>query len=389
MRRDEAEYVLTQLGSYKIIPQPRGFMTNCPLGSRHKKGRDSKPSMVVFDGDPTTCFCNSCHFGGKLFWLAKEAGASQSLLDFIDGAEGREVLSRAGTLPDYDSVPNYVRYGKKNVEEKGTKIYKKEGLKVDLSELTKEESIQFNAEIVQEWWKNEFPRYLINRKKPQISEKTYREWKMGHDKKGFEVEKKKDGKEYIVNFGPRVIFTILDTENRVVGWSGRTVYEEEKRVFYEQRDGKTVVKLRGNPKYYHAPGFQKSHYLYGMHKINRNVKTAIVVEGFLDVLNVAQCGFSNTFAIMGSSLSDFQTKFLIDNFERIILLPDGDPAGIDCVNKSFEILKQYKTVKIAGCIDGLDPGDYTREQMKTMISQRIKYFSKQEIGGTDECNQTT
>ena len=82
------------------------------------------------------------------------------------------------------------------------------------------------------------------------------------------------------------------------------------------------------PKYKLPTGFHKSLELFNLHRVvAAGSTTVIVVEGYFDCMRVHQAGFPGVVALMGASLSARQESALLERFERVILLLDGDAAG--------------------------------------------------------------
>ena len=82
------------------------------------------------------------------------------------------------------------------------------------------------------------------------------------------------------------------------------------------------------PKYKLPAGFRKAWELFNIHRAAAtSSQTAIVVEGYFDCLRVYQAGFPFVVALMGSALSGSQERVLMERFERVILMLDGDAAG--------------------------------------------------------------
>lgn len=107
----------------------------------------------------------------------------------------------------------------------------------------------------------------------------------------------------------RIVFPIHSERGELVGYAGRTV------------DG-------SEPRYLFPPGFRKSQVVYNLHRAQScAVERVIVVEGFFDCLKVHQAGFANVVALMGTSLSEVQSKLLEERFPELVLMLDGDAAG--------------------------------------------------------------
>lgn len=122
-------------------------------------------------------------------------------------------------------------------------------------------------------------------------------------------------------FWDRLIFPIIDVKQRIIGFGGRTLGEAQ-------------------PKYLNSPDnniFHKNETLYGIHRMNLKADHAILVEGYLDVIAMAQVGFSNVFAPMGTSITHAQAEKILKHFKRIYFCFDGDPAGLKAMRRAADI----------------------------------------------------
>jgi DNA primase len=107
----------------------------------------------------------------------------------------------------------------------------------------------------------------------------------------------------------RVVIPIHDTQGELVAYAGRAIGGAQ-------------------PRYKLPANFQKSHVVFNLHRAQASKNpSVVVVEGFFDCLKVHQAGFNSVVALMGSSLSDTQAKLLEANFDRVVLMLDGDEAG--------------------------------------------------------------
>lgn len=107
----------------------------------------------------------------------------------------------------------------------------------------------------------------------------------------------------------RIVFPIHDSEGQLVAYAGRSIDDSE-------------------PRYLFPPGFRKSQAVFNLHRaVETSAGCAIVVEGFFDCLRVHQAGYHNVVGLMGVSLSEVQQKLLLDRFQQLVLMLDGDDAG--------------------------------------------------------------
>ena len=126
-------------------------------------------------------------------------------------------------------------------------------------------------------------------------------------------------------FWNRVIFPILDVNNRVIGFGGRVMGD-------------------GKPKYLNSPEtivFDKSRNLYGLN-IARTArkKYLLVCEGYMDVISMHQAGFSNAVASLGTALTEKHATLLKRYTDEVILTYDSDDAGVRAALRAIPIVKR-------------------------------------------------
>ncbi|MGO9113859.1 MAG: DNA primase, partial [Thermoguttaceae bacterium] len=157
-------------------------------------------------------------------------------------------------------------------------------------------------------------------------------------------------------FRGRGLFAIRDAQGRSVGMGGRLLPGVETFL-----PGKYV----NSPE---TPLFRKSHLLYGLdlakeaiHK--SKIKTALVMEGYTDVIVAHQFGFNNAVAVLGVALGETHVKILKRFVDRIILVLDGDEAGQKRANEVLELfVAQQVDLQILTLPDDLDPCDFLQQR---------------------------
>ena len=128
------------------------------------------------------------------------------------------------------------------------------------------------------------------------------------------VLKNDQGKRYD-RFRDRIMFPIHNMKGEIVGFGGRVINPED------------------TPKYYNSPEtplFQKSQELYGLFAARRSIREkgcVLVVEGYMDVVGLAQFGVTHAVATLGTATSAFHIKKLMRQTDTIIFCFDGDNAG--------------------------------------------------------------
>ena len=125
-------------------------------------------------------------------------------------------------------------------------------------------------------------------------------------------------------FWNRVIFPIMDVNNRVIGFGGRVMGD-------------------GKPKYLNSPEtrvFDKSRNLYGLNVARTaRKKNLLVCEGYMDVISMHQAGFKNSVASLGTALTTQHASLLKRYTDEVILTYDSDGAGVKAALRAIPMLK--------------------------------------------------
>ena len=155
-------------------------------------------------------------------------------------------------------------------------------------------------------------------------------------------------------FRHRVMFPIGDAKGRIVAFGGRALDPEQ------------------NAKYLNSPEtplFHKGHLLFNAHRARaaaHDKDRVIAVEGYMDVISLAEAGFDEAVAPLGTALTEDQLKLLWRMSAEPILCFDGDSAGkraaFRAVDTALPHLKPGASVMFAFLPDGLDPDDLVRQQ---------------------------
>lgn len=115
-----------------------------------------------------------------------------------------------------------------------------------------------------------------------------------------------------------------------------------------------------SPKYLNNPGFPK-HIPFGLHQNKDEIIKrgfAIVCEGQFDSITLWDRGFMNVVSVMGSSLSDQQAHLLLGVTTKLLLLFDGDKAGIKGALKTHRRWKQVFDIEVKVLPNAMDPAEY-------------------------------
>lgn len=160
-------------------------------------------------------------------------------------------------------------------------------------------------------------------------------------------------------FVNRLMFTITDVTGRVIAFGGRTLND-------------TGAKYINSPT---TPLFDKSNTLFGLEQARHQIVatgTAIVVEGYTDVIMPHQFGCTNVVATLGTSFTAGHGRILRRYAKKVVLLFDSDTAGMAAANRALEVcLSQHLDIKLAFVPQGKDPCDYVLTAGKEGFEQVI------------------
>lgn len=159
-------------------------------------------------------------------------------------------------------------------------------------------------------------------------------------------------------FWNRVIFPIMDVNNRVIGFGGR-------------------VMGTGEPKYLNSPEtkiFDKSRNLYGLNTARRSrEKFILVCEGYMDVISLHQHGFTNAVASLGTAFTSQHGMILKRYTDEVILTFDSDGAGQKAALRAIPILKEAGLrIRVLNMSPYKDPDEFLNNLGEEAYRERIR-----------------
>jgi DNA primase len=183
---------------------------------------------------------------------------------------------------------------------------------------------------------------------------------------GLLVENADSGKRYD-RFRDRVMFPIRDSRGRVIAFGGRVLGDDK-------------------PKYLNSPEtpvFHKGQELYGLYearKHNRNLDEIIVVEGYMDVIALAQQGLRNAVATLGTATSEEHLKRLFRVVPSVLFCFDGDQAGRNAAWRALEAalpsLQDGRKARFLFLPEGEDPDTLVRSEGTDAFRARINQHAQ-------------
>lgn len=178
---------------------------------------------------------------------------------------------------------------------------------------------------------------------------------------GLVVENPDSGKRYD-RFRDRITFPIRDSRGRVIGFGGRVLGDDK-------------------PKYLNSPEtpvFHKGRELYGLYEArrqNRQLEDILVVEGYMDVIALAQHGVTNAVATLGTATSEEHLKRLFRIVHSVVFCFDGDNAGRQAAWRALQsclpTLEDGRHVRFMFLPEGQDPDSLIRQEGQDAFRARM------------------
>ena len=156
---------------------------------------------------------------------------------------------------------------------------------------------------------------------------------------------------YFDRFRARIMFSIANTNGKTIAFAGRVFKKED------------PAKYVNSPE---TPIYNKSKILYGLWASKEDIRKkeyAIVVEGYLDYLQLYQAGIKNVVAVSGTSFTDEHAKLIKRFCKRIYMAYDGDTAGVSAaIRAGYILIKFGLEPKIVSIPTGKDPDDWVKDE---------------------------
>lgn len=178
---------------------------------------------------------------------------------------------------------------------------------------------------------------------------------------GLVVENPETGKRYD-RFRDRIMFPIRDSRGRVIGFGGRVLGDDK-------------------PKYLNSPEtpvFHKGRELYGLfeaRRANRQLEDILVVEGYMDVIALAQHGITNAVATLGTATSEDHLRRLFRVVHNVVFCFDGDNAGRQAAWRALQAclpaMEDGRHVRFLFLPEGQDPDSLVRSEGQDAFRARL------------------
>lgn len=342
--RDRAD-IVDLIGEYVELKRSgSNYMGLCPFHSEKTPSFSVSPSKGIFK-------CFGCGVGGDV-------------ISFVMKRENLSFPEAVEFLADKYSVRLEVyKDENKEARDKRDRLY----------EINREAGLHF-LKNYQESQKTQL--YLKNR---MLNDKTIRSYGIGYSKDSWTdlydhltklgykedellelnlISKSKNG-NYIDRFRDRVMFPIINRNNKIIGFGARA-FGDEKPKYLNSRE---------------TPIFHKGNNVFNMNIISREStrERIILVEGYMDVISLYNSGINYSVASLGTSLTIDQANIIKKMAKDIYICYDSDNAGINATSRAIDIfLEASVKPKIIELEGGLDPDDFIKKYGMEGFENKIK-----------------
>ena len=153
-------------------------------------------------------------------------------------------------------------------------------------------------------------------------------------------------------FRDRVIFPIINSNDKVIGFGGRAIADVKPKYLNSQE----------------SDVFLKKNNLFGLNLTRKEIadeERAIMVEGYMDLISLYQAGIRNTAASLGTALTDNQARLLCRYSKNIVFCYDSDQAGINAALRGISVVNNAGgKARVMNVTDGKDPDDFVKKHGK-------------------------
>ncbi len=342
MRNDIVDVIS---GYVKLQKKGSNYFGLCPFHSEKSPSFSVSPQKQMY-------YCFGCGAGGNVITFVMEYE------NFTFSEAVKMLADRAGiNLPEVE----YSREERARADKRST-----------LLEINKLAANYFYYQLHQPQGRNGYDYF----KRRELKDETIRRFGLGYSNKtssdlyqylkskGYNDEILKDSGLVTMDqrgaydkFWNRVMFPIMDVNNRVIGFGGRVMGD-------------------GEPKYLNSPEtmiFDKSRNLYGLNYARTSrEKYILACEGYMDVIAMHQAGFTNAVASLGTAFTQQHAMLLKRYTDMVILTYDSDGAGIRAALRAIPILKEVGiSTRVLSLKPYKDPDEFIKKMGPDAFRERI------------------
>ncbi|MFV1951398.1 MAG: DNA primase [Nitrospinota bacterium] len=329
----------------------KNFKGLCPFHS------EKTPSFVV-SPEKQIFHCFGCGAGGNVY-------------QFLMKSEGISFVDAVSHLAERQGIPIPKKSGDSGENDKRKRLY----------EINKLAADYFHKRLLESSEGEKARGYL---KKRDIDGNTINRFLLGYaplswdhllryfvkkgvppallEKVGLIIAKeRRDG--YYDRFRDRIIFPIFNTQGMVIGFGGRIIDGSDQK----------------GPKYLNSPEtaiYKKGSNLYGLNlakDIIRKEGSALIVEGYVDLIALYRHGIENVVSVSGTALTGRQVLLLRRYTDKAVIVFDADSAGRSAAEKGYDLLlERGMKVKIIALPGGSDPDSFIRKWGRDDFLKRIQ-----------------
>ena len=333
-------------GYVRLQKKGSSYFGLCPFHN------EKSPSFSVSPGKQMY-YCFGCGAGGNVFTFVME----YENFTFIEAV--KYLAERAGVkLPE----------GEYSKEQRAAS-----DLKTVLLEVNKKAASYYYYQLKQEGGRQAYE-YLKNR---ELSDETIKNFGLGYSSKYsdslYRYLKGKGYSDTILKesglfsaderygmhdkFWNRVMFPIMDVNNRVIGFGGRVMGDAK-------------------PKYLNSPEtkiFDESRNVYGLNIARRSRKNYLIIcEGYMDVISMHQAGFTNAVASLGTALTSGHASLMSRYTKEVLLTYDSDEAGQKAALRGIPILREAGIKpRVVNLAPYKDPDEFIKAQGQEAFEKRL------------------
>ena len=315
----------------------RNYQGLCPFHQEKTPSFSVSPEMQVFK-------CFGCEIGGNV-------------IHFLQKYEGKTFIEAVEWLAERVNIP---------LPTKDAKISARQKQISDLSELNRF-AVKYYHELLRTGQHSQQAReYLKNRgiltqtinlfqlgyakqhRRDLVKAATHEEWTVQQLVDAGLIKNEEHGPQD--RFWNRILFPINNVQGMPVGFGGRSLSNEHQ------------------PKYLNSPGtvlYNKSNILFNLDKARQSItrqQSALLVEGYMDVLMLFQNGIENVVASSGTSLSEEHAVLLKRYTPEVVIVFDGDASGLQAAQRGLQrLIGEEIRVRIAIMPKGDDPDSFVKE----------------------------
>ena len=350
----QANDIIEVISSYiPIKKRGKGFLALCPFHA------DKHPSLNISQ-EKQVYHCFSCKASGNVYSFVQ----NYEKITFFETAE--KLAARAGielklkqSSPDVSNeismlfeinkiAAKFYNHNLNNLNENEKDfIY---GYLVK-RKIQKQTGVKFGIGYAPKEWDS-----LLNHFKEENLFKTG-----DLEKAGLVIQSDKDNNKYYDRFRGRLLFPIFNENDKVVGFGGRKLYEDDP-----------------GGKYINSPEtkiYYKSKILYGLNFAKDSIRALnniILVEGYMDVIALSQADISNVVASSGTSLTEEQVRLISRYTKNVTVLFDADLAGIKAAKRGIEIiLEAGLDLNVVTLPEGEDPDSFINDKGKNEFQKLL------------------